>query len=390
MRDLHVKDGERREIAVVEDGRLVEYLLDNPSEQTVGAVYVGRVERIVPGMKAAFVDIGQEKNGFLPLEEPNLPDAEKLQTGMAVLVQVKKEAHGNKGPFLLRDISLFGEYALVMPLNRKIGVSSRIFDEAQRNRLHTMGERIGQGQFGVVMRSSSVDAEEADVHNEAATLMEQWECIRKAAPTAHVPSMLLAPRSLLSSALDDYLPRGIDCIHTNSPEMREMLSTIASTMLWPDNWMTALGLERQRDNALERRVRLDSGGTLIIDQCEALTVIDVNTAQYTGKRQPEETFLKLNLEACEEIARQVRLRNIGGIILIDMIDMESEEAREKVLAALAEAFARDRIKTVIHGFTSLGLVEMTRKRSRKPLRDEWTKPCVTCHGKGYVKEEDHG
>ena len=390
MRELYIRGEQRREIAVVEDGRLVEYLIDDASAQTTEAVYLGRVERVVPGMRAAFVDIGQEKNGFLPMEERNLPDAEKLQSGMAVLVQVKKEAQGSKGAFLSRDITLCGEYSLVMPLNRMIGVSSRIGDEEARKALHELGKRVSDGRFGMVMRTSAAEAREADISEEAASLMAQWESIRRAAPTAHVPSMVHRARSQLDSVIDDYRPKGIDRIHTDNAALAGSLESIASVTLSTGDPIALMKLDRQRDKALERHVWLDSGGTLVFDVCEAMTVVDVNTAKFTGKRQLEETILKLNLEACGEIARQVRLRNLSGIILIDMIDMATDESSQKVLDALEAAFARDRVKTVIHGFTSLGLIEMTRKRSRRPLAADWTKPCPVCRGKGYIKEEEHG
>ena len=389
MRELYIKGEARREIAVVEDGRLVEYLIDDAA-QTTEAVYVGRVERVVPGMRAAFIDIGQEKNGFLPLEERNIPDAEKLQAGMPVLVQVKKEAQGTKGAFLSRDIALCGEYVLVTPQSRMIGVSSRILGEETRKSLRELGERISGGHFGMVMRTSAEGAREMALYEEAAALMAQWKTIREVAPTAHVPSMIHGARSQLDSVLDDYRPRGIDRIHTDSPSLAMALGAFAPVTLSEGDPIALMNLDRQRDKALERRVWLDSGGTLVFDACEAMTVIDVNTAKFTGKRQLEETILKLNLEACGEIARQVRLRNVSGIILIDMIDMETEESRQQVLGALQQAFAQDRVKTVIHGFTSLGLIEMTRKRSRRPLAADWTKPCPTCGGRGAVKEEDHG
>ena len=390
MRELYIKGGDRREIAVVEDRRLVEYLLDDANQQTTEAVYVGRVERVVPGMRAAFVDIGQEKNGFLPLEERNLPDAEKLQAGMAVLVQVKKEAQGTKGAFLSRDISLCGEYTLLMPCNRMIGISARITDEAERQALRGMAQDMTGGAFGLVMRTSALGAGEAAIREEVDGLMALWQHIRSAAPTAHVPSLILGARTQLDAVLDDYRSRGIDHIHTDDADLVKRLEGVAPVTLSQTNPIALMGYDCQRDKALERRVWLDSGGTLIIDPCEAMTVIDVNTAKFTGKRQLEETILKLNMEACEEIARQVRLRNVSGIILIDMIDMEGDESRARVLDALTAAFAKDRVKTVIHGFTSLGLIEMTRKRARRPLRDDWTTECPRCHGAGRIKEDDHG
>ena len=391
MRTIYVRAGHPREIAVAEDGRLVEYLLDDGAS-VAEAVYLGRVERVVPGMKAAFVDIGGEKNGFLPLEERSrsvqLPP---LRDGQRVLVQVKKDAQGVKGAYLTRDISLCGEYVIVMPRNRYIGVSARIEDENLRESMKKLGQAIAGGNFGLVMRAGALGAEEADIRGEAEELMARWEEISKAAPTAHAPSMIHRPRTPLDSLLDDYLPRGVDGVVTNDEDVARQLSDILPVTVTKEDPMAASGMAAQRDRALRRHVWLDSGGSLVIDRCEAMTVIDVNTAKFTGKRDLADTIFQLNLEACGEIARQVRLRNLSGIILIDMIDMDGEEQRARVLERLNECFAADRVKTVIHGFTSLGLIEMTRKKSRRPLEDDWTLPCPHCQGAGRVpKEENHG
>ena len=391
MRRIYVKAGTPREIAVAEDGRLVEYLLDDGAS-VAEAIYLGRVERVVPGMKAAFVDIGQEKNGFLPLEERSRSvQLSPLRDGQRVLVQVKKDAQGVKGAFLTRDISLCGEYVIVMPLNRYIGVSARIEDEGLRETMRKLGQDITGGQYGLVMRASAPGAEEADIREEAETLLVRWDAISRAAPTAHAPSMIHRPRTLLDSLLDDYLPRGVDSVVTNDGDAARQLSGMLPVTVTEEDPMASSGMAAQRDRALRRHVWLDSGGSLVIDRCEAMTVIDVNTAKFTGKRDLADTIFQLNLEACGEIARQVRLRNLSGIILIDMIDMDGEEQRERVLERLNECFAADRVKTVIHGFTSLGLIEMTRKKSRRPLEDDWTLPCPCCQGSGRVpKEENHG
>ena len=393
MREIYIKSGSPRELAVVEDGRLCEFLADDPSAAAAETILLGRVERIVPGMKAAFVDIGQARNGFLPLEERSatavLP---KLQTGDRVLVQVKREPQGEKGAFLTRDVTLCGQYVILMPMNRFIGVSSRV-EESGRPALKDMGAEIADGRFGLVMRAASLQADESDIREESAELLARWETIRRTAPTAHVPSLIYRPRTALESLLDDYRPRGIDRLITDDAALAASMADTLPVTLADGQLMERAGLTRQRDKALERRVWLDCGGTLVIDPCEAMTVIDVNTAKNTGKKELEQTILRTNLEACGEIARQVRLRNLGGIILIDMIDMEDEQHRQQVMDALKAALATDRVKTVVHGMTALGLIEMTRKKSRVPLRDEWTRPCRACGGSGRVRlceEEAHG
>lgn len=393
MREIYIKSGEPRELALVEDGKLCEYLLDD-ADSSAEAIYIGRVQRVVSGMKAAFVDIGQEKNGFLPLDECSRSSVQpKLQAGDTVLVQVKKEAQGVKGAFLTRDLTLCGETVILMPLNRYVGCSSRITEDATRKALLALGRDMAGGAFGLIMRNAAENAAEESIRAEVEQLNSLWENLRRSAPTAHVPSMLHKPRTKLESLIDDYRHREIDRFVTDDEALAGELGSIAPVSLASDQMMTVARLTHQRDKALQRHVWLDSGAALVIDPCEAMTVIDVNTAKFTGKKNLDETILKTNLEACREIARQVRLRNISGIILIDMIDMEQPEHRQQVLDALAEAFTADRVKTVIHGFTSLGLLEMTRKRSRRPLQEEWTRPCPACRGMGREilhKEEQHG
>lgn len=368
MRALYIRKTDRTEIAVVEDGRLVEYLTDG-GESSAEAIYLGRVERVVPGMKAAFVQIGQEKNGFLPLEDKNLLNMPRLQAGQHIIVQVRKEAQGVKGAYLTRDISLCGEYVLLSPMNRMIAVSSRIRSDGVKRALKELGSRISGGEYGLVMRAAAQDADEDAIRLEVALLLEKWQEITRKAPTAHAPSVLHSVRTVLDGVLNDYAPRGIDQIITNDSVIASELADVAPVRLADEGMFDAARISTQLLKALERRVWLESGGNLVFDPCEAMTVIDVNTAKFTGKRELAETVLQLNLEACAEIARQVRLRNCSGIIIIDMIDMVSKEHRQAVLNELNRCFANDRIKTVIHGFTSLGLVEMTRKRMRPPLRD---------------------
>ena len=372
MRELYIRKATGMDVAVVEDGHLVEYL---PADEDASAeaIYLGRVERVVPGMKAAFVQIGQEKCGFLPLEERSYRDLPKLQTGMSVLVQVRKEAQGVKGAFLSRDINLCGEYVLFSPMNRMMAVSSRITRERDRKALKELAREISGGEFGLIMRSAALGAPEDAIRAEVEELRQRWEAIHKAAPTAHVPSVLHQPRTTLDLVLADYHPRSIDRICVNDVTLATKLSSFAPVTVMGDNLFDIARISNQLMKGLDRRVWLESGGNLIFDPCEAMTVIDVNTAKFTGKDKLADTVLQTNLEACEEIARQVRLRNLSGIIIIDMIDMVSREHHHVVLEALNRVFAADRVKTVIHGFTTLGLVEMTRKRSRPPLREVYKK-----------------
>lgn len=372
MRELYIRRTAGLDVAVLEDGKLVEYL---PADEDASAeaIYLGRVERIMPGMKATFVNIGQERAGFLPLEERGAHDLPKLQTGMSVIVQVRKEAHGEKGAFLSRDISLCGEYVLFSPMNRTAAVSSRITKEKPRKALKELARDISGNAFGLIMRTAAKDAAEEAIRSEAEELRACWENILRAAPTAHVPSVLHRPRTTLELALTDYHPRGIDRICVNDESLVPMLSAYAPVTVMGDDLFDIARISTQVLKALDRRVWLESGGNLVFDPCEAMTVIDVNTAKFTGKTALADTVLQTNLEACGEIARQVRLRNISGIIIIDMIDMVSQEHRHAVLEALNNAFAADRVKTVVHGFTSLGLVEMTRKRTRPTLREVYKK-----------------
>jgi len=368
MREIWIREGERREIAILEDGHLVEFLPEERNS-SAEAIYLGRVERVVPGMKAAFVNIGQDKAGFLPLEEHAAKNLPRLNSGDRILVQVRKEAQGVKGAFLSRDVNLCGEYLLLSPMTRMIAVSSRIAKETDRKRMKALGADVAQDRFGLVMRTSALEADESLLRDEAERLWNTWQEICKAAPTAHAPSVIHAPRTLLDAVIDDYRPLGIDRIVTNSEALGTRLAHVAPVQLMSDSIFDVGRITTQLSRGLDRRVWLESGGNLVFDPCEAMTVVDVNTAKFTGKTELQQTVLELNLEACAEIARQVRLRNLSGIIIIDMIDMAAREHEHQVLAELNRCFAADRVKTVVHGFTSLGLVEMTRRRNRPTLRE---------------------
>ena len=390
-RVIYVERGVRTAVAVAEDGRLCEYLPEaDLSQGLTESIYKGRVERVVPGMQAAFVQLGLERNGFLPLAENSKTVVwPGLQSGQDVLVQVKREPVGQKGAFLTRDVTLAGQYVLLMPMNRYIGVSARVTEEEERQALHALGQEIAQEQFGLVMRQAAAQAQEEDIRQEAEALRLRWSDIARRAPTAHVPSVLERPRNFLERLLDDYLPRGNTSLETNDQRLAEAWASALPCRYAASFRMRDVpGLTKQLERALKRRVWLPSGGNLVIDPCEAMTVVDVNSAKFTGKRALEDTVLRLNLEACEEIAAQIRLRNLSGIILVDFVDMTSEEHREQVAQALRQALEADRVKTVIHGFTSLGLMEVTRKRAGLPLRELMTTPCPACEGLGRVERSE--
>ena len=393
MREIIARGGRVPETAVMEDGQLVEYVQDE-GEVLVDTVILGRVDRIVPGLKAAFVDIGDEKNGFLPLEEKNLMDPssphplQPLQCGDRVLVQVRREASGEKGAFLSRDISLNGSLVILMPLNTTIGVSARITYEPRRAELKELGEHITGGEFGLVFRTSSEQAESRAIQHEVRSLKSVWAELEKAAATAHAPEIIYQKQGSAEALLIDYLPRGVDSITTDIPEIYENYHRKLDVYLTDSDPLKDRGIEAMRERALARRVWLKSGGSLIIDECEAMTVIDVNTAKSTGTKQDRQVLIRTNLEACHEIARQIRLRNLGGIILIDMIDMDTDEDRQIILNALEMDLKNDRVKTVVHGFTSLGLIEMTRRRTRKTLRQTYARPCPVCHGAGWLPKQE--
>ena len=336
--------------AVTEDGKLVEFLQDDPEDQS-GTILLGRVDRLMPGMNCAFVDIGRKKNGFLPMDEESGSFSDgKIRSGESLLLQIKKEENGEKGVFLTRDITLPGSLVILMPKNRYIGVSNRIKDEETREKLRVEGSAAAAGRFGLVMRNASADAKTEEIRKEAERLFGIWQQIVTDAKEGGKPGKMFRTDDRFTRLTEDYASGGYETVTETCAPGPE--------------------ISRQLREAAERSVQLPGGGNIVIDRCEAMTVIDVNTASFSGSGPKEQTVLETNLEACEVIARQVRLRNLGGIILIDFIDMESETDRSLVCDRLETCFSYDRVKTVIHGWTRLGLMEMTRKRTGKEIRQE--------------------
>lgn len=341
--------------AAEEDGVLTEYLRTE-TEDHAGEILLGKVDRIMSALGCAFVDIGRKKAGFLPLKENSLSFAgEALKSGMRIPVQIRKEETGEKGAFLTRDLTLAGKTVILMPMNRYIGVSGRITEEGQKEALREIGREIADGseegcsaddgtgrRFGLVMRAAALEAEKDEIRAETEALQAVWHETEERCAKASRPGEILYHADAAKQMISDYDSMGTE-------EIRET-ETLPET------------LQRQLRAAENRKIPLDNGGNIVIDRCEAMTVIDVNTAAAHAGGSKEATVLETNLEACEAAAEQIRLRDLAGIIIIDFIDLESPEDRDRVAERLRECFARDRVKTVIHGWTSLGLMEMTRKR----------------------------
>ena len=365
------KEEEKRRIALMEDKRLIEYYEEASDEDSlVQSILVGRVERVLPDMKAAFVRIGLKSNGFLPLREADsyhrTSGNASLMSGQDILVQIKKAPKGNKGAFLTRDITLAGQYVLVMPCNRFVGLSKRIQDAGERKRAEKLGRAIARERFGIIVRHAALFAGTDEVEQEAEALWQRWLDIRQRAECTKAPAVMHREDSMADVLRRDYAAR-----HEITLDDSE------------ESW-NRLRVDEQIASALKRRVELPGGGSLVIDEREALHTIDVNSGSLVKAQAGTSLALEENLSAVSEIARQIRLRNLGGIVLVDFIDMDTDFEREQVLTAMEQAISDDRTKTVIHGFTRLGLLEMTRKRTSDSLRDALTVPCAACSETGRV------
>lgn len=381
------------QLALLQNDALIEFYQEEADAQSlVGSVLLGRVERVLPGVKAAFVRIGLSQNGFLPLREADsfhLANGDApLMTGQDILVQVKKDPKGDKGAFLTRDVALAGQYALVMPQNRFIGLSRRVTGEADRARAKALGRRMAGGRFGLIVRHAALCAPLDEVQAEIEALWQSWQDIQSRAPYIKAPAMLYAVPSMREVVLRDYAARhpieALGCGEAPA-SLPDGVCWRACTHEDMDAQWAAARIDAQVSEALDRRVALSGGGTLVIDEREALTTIDVNSGSAVLAEQ--DLALEENLRAVPEIARQIRLRNLSGILLVDFIDMRADEDRAKVQAAMEQAVSDDRVKTVVHGFTRLGLLEMTRKRTRDTLAGALTDPCAACRASGRVRSK---
>ena len=396
-------------VATIIDGVLQDLFVERSAARgLVCNIYYGKVVRVLPGMQSAFVDIGLERTAFLHVAdiaeahrdgEKTLPIEKVIHEGQAIMVQVAKDPIGTKGARLTTTISLAGRKLVYLPKDNHIGVSQRIEDAALREELRAMmlGLRPEVTKGGYIIRTSAEEGATPEEFAEDMQYLERlWSTIRETATSCQAPKLLYQDLSLAQRVLRDMVHLETQKVEIDNPEFfndlysfAEQFVPIAKDRLVQYQGDIPLfelnGVEEEIEKALKRRVDLKSGGYLVFDQTEAMTTIDVNTGGYVGKRDFSDTVYKTNLEAAQTIARQLRLRNLGGIIIVDFIDMSCDEHRDAVLAELRRAVSSDKTRMTVSNFTELGLVEMTRKRTRESLAHVLCEPCPLCGGRGEIR-----
>ena len=399
-------------VAITGAGVVQELLVERAASRgLVGNLYMGRVARVLPGMQSAFIEIGLERAAFLHVADiwehkkgngEAKPIERLLTDGAALLVQVVKDPIGTKGARLSTQISIAGRLLVYLPRDPHIGISQRIEDEGGRQLLRERLKELvpADEKGGFIVRTLAESAGEDELRADLDYLRHLWQVIEErsaaARSAATAPQLLYQDLSLAQRVLRDMVGGETERVVVDSRENFHKLAAFAERYMpkvrgrlehytGERPLFDLYNIETEIERALSRRVELKSGGTLVIDQTEALTTIDVNTGGFVGSRNFDDTIFKTNLEAAQSIARQLRLRNLGGIIIVDFIDMQSEEHRAAVLEEFTRALARDRTRITVNGFTALGLVEMTRKRTRESLAHVLCEPCPTCDGRGEVK-----
>ncbi len=423
-------------VALLESGHLTEIYVERSSERgVVGNIYRGRVVRVLPGMQAAFVDIGLERTGFLYVDDallevperdetggdaetpenggagqnverthggfrsaPTVDIATVLTQGQEIVVQVQKDPLGTKGARLTRRITIPGRHLVHMPFSRHVGVSRRIESEEERERLRTLLAPSTAAGGGYIVRTAAEGIDGDKLEREATMLRQIWEDLERRATSGKTPRLVLADLDLGLRTVRDLFSDDVERVVVDTPHdhqrIREFVASFApeaagriELYAGPEPIFDHFGIEVELERALERRVWLKSGGYIVIDEAEALTAIDVNSGRFVGQSSLEDTITQINLEAVKEVAFQLRLRNIGGIVIIDFIDMTEAQNREKVLGAIEEALKHDKAKTTVVRMSEIGLVEMTRKRVRESLRQVLTETCPYCKGRSFIKSE---
>ncbi len=413
-------------IARVENGLAEELHIERTCGKGLrGNIYLGKVQRVIPGIQAAFVDIGLEKSGFLyagdvpgsratpkPIENDDAetehrtyeddyrlniaPIGQLLREGQELLVQVSREPISSKGPRITGMVSLAGRYLVFLPDVNHVGIAKRLMDETERARLLTIAEQIKTTQGGLIIRTVAEGHSQEELQQDLNFLIRLWTDIEKRKTNAGPASMIHTELNLFLRVMRDFVDDEVEKIHIDSKEAYRSMKQFAENFMpevgkrlfyYPGDRpiFDIYGVEEEIDRALQRQVRLKSGGSIVIDQAEALIAIDVNSGSFVGSRNLEETSFKTNLEAVHEIVHQLRLRNLGGIIVIDFIDMLDENNRDKVFDVFNEALKRDKTKTCALPFTSLGLVQLTRKRTRDSLGRMLQMACLRCDSTGLTK-----
>ena len=418
-------------VAVVEDGHLEEYHVERQSDkQLVGSIFKGKVSSIVPGIGAAFIDIGLEKNGFLYVtdvvgqgvldsedadygedpapppsgrrqkHEPTPQIADVLKKDQEVIVQVVKEPFGTKGARLTCQLSLAGRFVVFMPHHPHVGISKRIDDRKERDRIRQIVRNVQLPKdSGLIVRTAASGADSKVLERDIKFLVHQWRQIQRRVASNVSPSRIHEEYGLVIRMVRDVMTETFERLVVNDRQehkkidsfMRAAVPTLRSKLVLYGGeapLFQAHGIQKEIDRIYEPRATLKSGGHIVIEQTEALVAIDVNTGKFTGTRNLEETAFRTNCEAAREIAKQIRLRDMGGIIIIDFIDMDQAEHRRSVLKILEDSLRKDRAKTSFLNLSQLGLVEMTRQRMRKSLEGASTTPCPYCKGKGIVKSKE--
>ncbi|MHB1361667.1 MAG: Rne/Rng family ribonuclease [Thermoleophilia bacterium] len=395
-------------VAVLEDGRLVEIYVERKGRRPLaGNIYKGKVENVLPGMEAAFVDIGLEKNGFLYVEEVMVhedPDkrpkkiTQMLRSGQEILVQIVKDPMGTKGARLTTQLSIPGRFLVYVPDGDGVGVSRRLPDD-ERQRLRQICRELKVKKAGLIVRTAAESVTKKELLNDIKFLEKMWQTVQGRDKSSKAPAMLYSEAEVSLKVIRDIFNDTFErvlvdsrkeydkirsFIKKTSPKLAERVEMYQGSK----PLMETYGVDEEIKNALLRRVDLPSGGYIVIEYTEALTIIDVNTGRYVGRTRLEDTIVKTNIEACKEVVRQLRLRDIGGIIIIDFIDMARPRNRQQVLDTLGEELETDRTKTYIVELSPLGLVEMTRQNVTEGLRGILTKTCPTCNGEGVIISEE--
>lgn len=386
-------------VGIVDDGRLVEVFWADQNEN-VGNIYKGKVKDVLPGLSCVFVDIGLSKNAFLYAGDIVFPEGKKaaglsdvLKSGQDIMVQVKKEAFSEKGARVTGNLSIPGHFLVLLPFQSEVSVSRKITDDPYREYLKKLVEVTKPDNMGIILRTACMEADHEEILSEMKTLLAVWEEIKNRYHKNKASSLIYEDIDVIERVLRDYFDGEVRRVIVNNLKLKDKISSYLNNhnssysfevKYIEGDLFEKYALEKDIRRAMKRKVWLKSGGYLIFDVTEAMTVIDVNSGKYTGNDNFEDTIYKLNREAALEIPRQLRLRSVGGIILIDFIDMKDKNHEKDVIAALKSELEKDKAHTRIIGMTGLGFLEMTRKKSRYGIAEFFTDDCNTCHGRGHT------